>query len=71
METSDGEARRFHHGDIVLVEDTTGKGHVTSTEDDDAIVAPRAVVEAPRLSGPARSISESTLTHVGNPRQGL
>lgn len=26
-ETSDGEVRRFKQGDIVLVEDTSGKGH--------------------------------------------
>jgi hypothetical protein len=39
MQTSDGDARHFHRGDIVLVEDTTGKGHVTSTEDEGAILA--------------------------------
>ena len=27
---SDGETRNFHQGDIVLAEDTTGKGHMTS-----------------------------------------
>lgn len=27
--TSDGERRVFRAGDIVLVEDTTGKGHIT------------------------------------------
>ncbi len=28
-EVSDGEIRRFKKGDVVLLEDTTGKGHVT------------------------------------------
>lgn len=27
METSLGEIRQFHTGDIILIEDTTGKGH--------------------------------------------
>jgi quercetin dioxygenase-like cupin family protein len=27
--TSDGEARRFHSGDVLLCNDLTGKGHVT------------------------------------------
>ncbi|NNF17374.1 MAG: hypothetical protein HKN70_11560 [Gammaproteobacteria bacterium] len=34
IETSDGEKRRFGGGDILLVEDTTGKGHRTRTIDD-------------------------------------
>ena len=29
METTDGTKRRFKPGDLVLLEDTTGKGHVT------------------------------------------
>ncbi|HZO96972.1 MAG TPA: hypothetical protein VFB42_06335 [Gaiellaceae bacterium] len=29
IETSDGEVRRLSPGSVVLVEDTTGKGHVT------------------------------------------
>jgi uncharacterized cupin superfamily protein len=29
METTDGMKRRFLPGDLVLLEDTTGKGHVT------------------------------------------
>jgi hypothetical protein len=29
METSDGEVRRFGPASIVLVEDTTGKGHIS------------------------------------------
>lgn len=29
MEASDGETRRFGPGAIVLLEDVTGKGHVT------------------------------------------
>jgi hypothetical protein len=34
IETSDGEQRRFSGGDILLVEDTTGKGHRTRTVND-------------------------------------
>ena len=33
IEVSDGEVRRFRGGDILLVEDTTGKGHRTRTTD--------------------------------------
>ncbi|MCG6871456.1 MAG: hypothetical protein LJE84_04120 [Gammaproteobacteria bacterium] len=33
IETSDGEKRRFRGGEIVLVEDTTGKGHRTRNVD--------------------------------------
>ena len=29
VETSDGEARRFHPGDMLFCNDLTGKGHVT------------------------------------------
>jgi quercetin dioxygenase-like cupin family protein len=29
METTDGTVRRFKPGDLVLLEDTSGKGHVT------------------------------------------
>ncbi|MBN2110008.1 MAG: cupin domain-containing protein [Methanosarcinaceae archaeon] len=29
METTDGAVRRFEPGDLVLLEDTSGKGHVT------------------------------------------
>jgi quercetin dioxygenase-like cupin family protein len=31
LETSDGEKRRFSGGDILLVEDVTGRGHRTRT----------------------------------------
>lgn len=34
IEVSDGERRRFKAGDILLVEDTTGKGHRNHTIDD-------------------------------------
>jgi len=34
IETSDGEKRRFSGGDILLVEDTSGKGHRTRTVND-------------------------------------
>jgi hypothetical protein len=33
LETSDGETRRFRGGDILLVEDVTGRGHRTRTVD--------------------------------------
>jgi uncharacterized cupin superfamily protein len=33
IETSDGDMRRFRGGDILLVEDTTGKGHRTRSVD--------------------------------------
>lgn len=33
IETSDGETRRFRGGDVILVEDTTGRGHRTRTTD--------------------------------------
>jgi len=33
-EVSDGEVRRFGPRTIILVEDTTGKGHITRTIDD-------------------------------------
>jgi hypothetical protein len=32
-ETSDGEVRRFGPGEVVLVEDTRGKGHITRFDD--------------------------------------
>jgi hypothetical protein len=35
-EVSDGEVRRFGPGTIILVEDTTGKGHITRSFDDAA-----------------------------------
>jgi hypothetical protein len=31
VQVSDGESRRFEMGDIILVEDTHGKGHTTRT----------------------------------------
>lgn len=33
IEVGDGERRRFRGGDILLVEDTTGRGHRTRTVD--------------------------------------
>jgi quercetin dioxygenase-like cupin family protein len=36
---SDGEVRRFRQGDVVLVEDTSGKGHTTRSVDGNAIFA--------------------------------
>jgi hypothetical protein len=34
VEASDGERRRFGPGDVVLVEDTSGRGHITRWLDD-------------------------------------
>lgn len=34
METTDGTVRRFGPGDLVLLEDTSGKGHVTRNTGD-------------------------------------
>lgn len=42
---SDGEVRRFEPGTVVLVEDTTGKGHITRIVGDDEARA--AVVQLP------------------------
>lgn len=39
IETSDGEVRRFRPGDVLLVEDTTGRGHVSRTPDQDVLLA--------------------------------
>jgi hypothetical protein len=40
MQTSDGETRHFNPGDIILVEDTTGKGHTTwATSKEAALLA--------------------------------
>jgi quercetin dioxygenase-like cupin family protein len=33
IEVSDGEVRQFSGGDVLLVEDTSGKGHRTRTTD--------------------------------------
>lgn len=43
MEVSDGEVRRFRPGSVVLVEDTTGKGHVTRVLGEDGLLT--AVVQ--------------------------
>lgn len=34
IEVGDGEKRRFEGGDVLLLEDTSGKGHRTRTVDD-------------------------------------
>jgi hypothetical protein len=40
MRTSDGESRHFKPGDIILVEDTSGKGHTTwATSKEPALLA--------------------------------
>jgi hypothetical protein len=36
VEASDGEVRHFRTGDVLLVEDTTGKGHRSWSETDEA-----------------------------------
>jgi Cupin domain len=36
---SDGEARRFRTGDVLLVEDTTGKGHTSRVTSDESSLA--------------------------------
>jgi quercetin dioxygenase-like cupin family protein len=38
-QVSDGEVRNFKQGDIVLLEDTTGKGHTSRSLRGDAIIA--------------------------------
>ena len=43
IEVSDGEVRTFPPGSVVLVEDTTGKGHTTRRVGDE----PRATLMAP------------------------
>lgn len=37
--TSDGESRRFKVGDVLLLEDTSGKGHTTRSLDGATIIA--------------------------------
>jgi len=39
MTASDGESRLISIGDVVLVEDTHGKGHVTQVIGDESFVA--------------------------------
>jgi len=41
MQASDGETRHFKAGDVILVEDTTGKGHVTSITSEGATLVAR------------------------------
>jgi quercetin dioxygenase-like cupin family protein len=36
---SDGEVRHFKQGDVVLLDDTSGKGHITQTMDGNAVFA--------------------------------
>jgi hypothetical protein len=47
IEVSDGEVREFPPGTVVLVEDTTGKGHTTQRVGDE----PRATLMAPLQGG--------------------
>ena len=37
VQVSDGEIRRFRPGDVVLVEDSRGKGHTTRVVSADAV----------------------------------
>jgi len=45
MQTSDGEIRDFQPGSVLLVEDTTGKGHMPSNEGTEAAIA--ATIQVP------------------------
>jgi hypothetical protein len=45
VQASDGDVRRFGPGSVVLVEDTTGKGHTTRVATDGPWIA--AVVQLP------------------------
>jgi hypothetical protein len=39
IETSDGETRYFQAGDVLLAEDTTGKGHASKNNGEDTLLA--------------------------------
>lgn len=39
METGDGSVRRFLPGSLILVEDTTGKGHITRSVGNEDLIA--------------------------------
>jgi hypothetical protein len=39
IRTSDGETRHFRPGDVLLAEDTTGRGHTTWNDRDDTCLA--------------------------------
>jgi len=45
VQASDGEIRHFKAGDVLLVEDTTGKGHLSWAEADEDIL--HVVIQAP------------------------
>jgi hypothetical protein len=45
VQATDGDVRRFGPGSVLLVEDTTGKGHTTRVTRDDPCIA--AVVQLP------------------------
>ncbi len=47
FEVSDGEVRRFEPGNVLLLEDTAGKGHVSRVIGGDATMA---VVQLPDSS---------------------
>ncbi len=53
-EVSDGEVRRFGPGSVVLVEDTTGKGHTSRVVGASSVLM--AVVQLPALAIPTVSI---------------
>ncbi|MBW8827260.1 MAG: hypothetical protein JF603_13065 [Acidobacteria bacterium] len=42
--SSDGESRRFGPGEILLAEDTTGRGHATATPTEQGVVVAAVVV---------------------------
>jgi hypothetical protein len=39
IQTTDGEIRHFHAGDVLLAEDTTGKGHTSWIDGDETALA--------------------------------
>jgi hypothetical protein len=41
LQAGDGETRHFHAGDVILVQDTTGKGHLTSITSEGGVVVAR------------------------------
>jgi hypothetical protein len=55
VEVSDGEVRRFSSGSLVLLEDTSGKGHLTKVAGDAAVEA--VFVQLPPVGAPAAARS--------------
>ncbi len=51
--TSDGEARRFHPGDLLFCDDLTGKGHETRAITDLLLAFVHRVNTSPSAGGPS------------------